>query len=429
MDMNAKTSPCRLLVPLAFLALAANAAPAHASDYRFDTVHTQILFSVSHLGFSHPSGPPACEKRLRPLRRRRLEHGQESTRRSTWPRSTWATRRGATSCARTNFSPVNAIRRRTTSRTRRRENRRTQRRRAWQPDPARRQPRRSILQRDFQPRRRGCLYVAIHGGIFRDGGLQAQRFRHDARSAGHRRRSRSPTSKSKACATAMRRSKLTPDTTRSNDDAEERRKPLGQPGQVFPLDDGAADPASRARSAWSWSSCRNGPASFRCIQFHKSLGLTIFALAVLRLAWRAFDPRPREPAGMPRWQVLRRACRTRAAVRAVVRGAAVRLVVRFGVRTAAAVLVRPVRGTASDWRTRSRAEGICRAMRTQSLFWLLIAVAAGHAAMALIHQFVNRDNVLGRMWPGRLQRTAVHSAREPLNGRSIQCAHCYFCCR
>ena len=31
-------------------------ATAGPSDYRFDTVHTQILFSVSHLGFSHSSG-------------------------------------------------------------------------------------------------------------------------------------------------------------------------------------------------------------------------------------------------------------------------------------------------------------------------------------------------------------------------------------
>jgi polyisoprenoid-binding protein YceI len=37
------------------LALPAFAA-AGARDYRFDTVHTQILFNVSHLGFSHPTG-------------------------------------------------------------------------------------------------------------------------------------------------------------------------------------------------------------------------------------------------------------------------------------------------------------------------------------------------------------------------------------
>jgi polyisoprenoid-binding protein YceI len=38
--------------------LLASAAPAlvSASDYRFDPVHTQILFSVNHLGFSRPQG-------------------------------------------------------------------------------------------------------------------------------------------------------------------------------------------------------------------------------------------------------------------------------------------------------------------------------------------------------------------------------------
>ena len=38
------------------LAALATAASASASDYRFDTVHTQVLFSVSHLGFSRPQG-------------------------------------------------------------------------------------------------------------------------------------------------------------------------------------------------------------------------------------------------------------------------------------------------------------------------------------------------------------------------------------
>ena len=38
--------------------LAALAAPAVAAshDFRFDTVHSQVLFSLSHLGYSHPTG-------------------------------------------------------------------------------------------------------------------------------------------------------------------------------------------------------------------------------------------------------------------------------------------------------------------------------------------------------------------------------------
>ena len=35
---------------------AAGAASAAPRDYRFDTVHTQVFFSTSHLGYSHPSG-------------------------------------------------------------------------------------------------------------------------------------------------------------------------------------------------------------------------------------------------------------------------------------------------------------------------------------------------------------------------------------
>lgn len=31
-------------------------APARATDYRFDTTHTQLFFCVSHMGFSNPCG-------------------------------------------------------------------------------------------------------------------------------------------------------------------------------------------------------------------------------------------------------------------------------------------------------------------------------------------------------------------------------------
>jgi cytochrome b561 len=35
---------------------------------------------------------------------------------------------------------------------------------------------------------------------------------------------------------------------------------------------------------------------------HKSVGITILALALLRLAWRLFNPIPPTPASTPRWQ-------------------------------------------------------------------------------------------------------------------------------
>jgi cytochrome b561 len=135
---------------------------------------------------------------------------------------------------------------------------------------------------------------------------------------------------------------------------------------------------------------------------HKSLGLTIFALAALRLAWRAFDPRPDAPASMPRWQV--RAARAGHALLYVLlfavplsgwwfdSVAALRPLYWFG-------LIEVPHLTGPDKSLKDVA-----AETHELLFWLLVAVAAGHAAVALYHQFVSRDNVLGRMWPASLQR-------------------------
>jgi len=39
-------------------------------------------------------------------------------------------------------------------------------------------------------------------------------------------------------------------------------------------------------------------------QFHKSLGLTILALALVRLVWRLLHPAPAYPAGMKAWERL-----------------------------------------------------------------------------------------------------------------------------
>ncbi len=51
-------TPAHMIRPLlvALLLVLPAAASAAARDYRFDTVHTQVLFSLSHLGYSHPTG-------------------------------------------------------------------------------------------------------------------------------------------------------------------------------------------------------------------------------------------------------------------------------------------------------------------------------------------------------------------------------------
>ena len=139
--------------------------------------------------------------------------------------------------------------------------------------------------------------------------------------------------------------------------------------------------------------------------FHKSLGLTILALALLRLAWRALDRRPAQPAGMPRWQAV--AARSGHALLYVLlflvplsgwwydSVSALRPLYWFGLFQVPA-LGGPDPGIPD-------LKGIARDCH-ELLFWTLAFVAAGHAAMAVVHQFIKHDGLLARMWPEALRR-------------------------
>ena len=134
--------------------------------------------------------------------------------------------------------------------------------------------------------------------------------------------------------------------------------------------------------------------------FHKSLGLTILALAVLRLGWRLFDRRPDEPPTVPHWQAL-----------AARFGHALLYVLLFAVPLSgwlfdSASSLRPLywwglvkMPSLTGGPQRDLKEGAEEAH--ELLFWVLVLVAAGHAAAALWHHFHDRDVVLRRMLPGR----------------------------
>src|SRR4026208_109351 len=48
----------------------------------------------------------------------------------------------------------------------------------------------------------------------------------------------------------------------------------------------------------------NGLRKLELLAWHKSFGMLILMLALVRLAWRYANPRPVPPADMPRWQRL-----------------------------------------------------------------------------------------------------------------------------
>ena len=130
---------------------------------------------------------------------------------------------------------------------------------------------------------------------------------------------------------------------------------------------------------------------------HKSVGITILALAVIRLAWRLID-RPPPPPPMPRWQ-----------------HAASRL-------THAAFYLLLFAMPVSGWLMSSASnypvswfgllqlpdfvrpdEGLKDLLEDvhETLAKALIALAVLHVVAALKHQFIDRDGLLMRMLPWR----------------------------
>jgi cytochrome b561 len=139
------------------------------------------------------------------------------------------------------------------------------------------------------------------------------------------------------------------------------------------------------------------PQKLKLYNWHKWAGVTILALSALRLLWRLTHRPPPEPA-MPGWQ---RAAAHATHIGLYVLFFAVPLVgwayssaagfpiVWFGVLPlpdfvpadkALAELIKP-------WHER--------------LAWLMALLVLLHLGGALKHQFVDRDGLIGRMWPGR----------------------------
>lgn len=146
---------------------------------------------------------------------------------------------------------------------------------------------------------------------------------------------------------------------------------------------------------------------------HKSIGLTILTLAILRLGWRLFDHRPpRTP--MPGWQdALSRT--THVALYVLIFA-----VPLSGWLFDSASSLRPLIwwGTL---RMPSLTGGPAPHLKDLTetlhitLFWVLFGVAALHIAGALKHHFLDRDDTLRRMRPWTSRRRARDSASgDPL---------------
>ncbi|MBS0217980.1 MAG: cytochrome b [Proteobacteria bacterium] len=129
---------------------------------------------------------------------------------------------------------------------------------------------------------------------------------------------------------------------------------------------------------------------------HKSIGLTLLVLVVLRLLWRLYAGAPAEVPGTPRWQHVAATSMHWALYVLllatpvsgwVVNSAAGFPLQWFGMINLPALVAR-------DHDLHERMASI-----HESLFWTMVALATLHALAAIGHHFIQRDATLARMLP------------------------------
>lgn len=138
------------------------------------------------------------------------------------------------------------------------------------------------------------------------------------------------------------------------------------------------------------------PQKLKLYSYHKWAGVTVFILALLRIAWRLAHRPPELPAGIPAWQ--RQAA------------SATHLLLYLLIFTIPITgwLMSSAKGFQTvyfgvfpipDFLGKDKALGDLLALVHQSLNYLMALLVAMHIGAALKHHFVDRDNVLMRMLP------------------------------
>ena len=141
---------------------------------------------------------------------------------------------------------------------------------------------------------------------------------------------------------------------------------------------------------------RLSPDKIKLFLWHKSVGITLLGLVIIRLTWRAAQPTPQLPS-MPNWQ------------RSLVHLSHILLYLLM--------LAMPISG----WLMNSAADFPLKwfgwfelpsllgpsdtlkqqfAMWHENIAWTLVAVLSLHIAAAIKHAVVDKDDVLKRMLPG-----------------------------
>ena len=155
--------------------------------------------------------------------------------------------------------------------------------------------------------------------------------------------------------------------------------------------------------AWGWwmqeiPKLPVGP-RVNAFNLHKSVGMTILALMVLRVLWRLGHPPPALPA-MPNWQ-------THTARWTHVVLYAVLLIHPLAGYLGSEFSGYPVKyfgATLPSWAGKNDAYKDFLSAMHLTTSWVIAAVVSAHVAAALKHAIIDRDGLLARMGIGRTRR-------------------------
>lgn len=151
---------------------------------------------------------------------------------------------------------------------------------------------------------------------------------------------------------------------------------------------------------WTMVNLPMGPTQFRLYALHKSIGITLLTLAVLRLLWRRANPAPPLPPDMAPWE-RRLAGLTHVLLYVLIiamplSGYVINSAANFPL-TIFGLLQIPNLTPESEW-----LESVA-SWTHLTLFWVLSVLLVLHIGGALRHHFLQHDDVLRRMLPGRGQ--------------------------
>jgi cytochrome b561 len=148
--------------------------------------------------------------------------------------------------------------------------------------------------------------------------------------------------------------------------------------------------------AWMADELPLGMHKLALLARHKSFGMTVLMLAILRLLWRLFNRPPELPSGMSKTE------------RNLAKGTHVLFYVLLFAMPLTGWLMSSAKNYSVSWFGRftwpnligpnERAFDLLKTIH-ESLSWLLFAVAILHILAALKHHFWNKDDVLTRMLP------------------------------